>query len=107
MNEGIRMSIRRPVDNDATEIRIGYWDEKHKCYYVAENIVFKKKEEGICSSPAFILPFQTEQVFLRKLLSEIKENGLELNLEVEGELKATKYHLEDMRELTKIIKTGD
>lgn len=100
----VRVSM--PFDRDVLEFSVGKRDEKG-CLYVAQPMIFKKIEEGSIIHPTLQIPSYSSneaQDFLRQLLNEIKRNGLELNLEVEGELKATKVHLEDMRSLVFAIR---
>ena len=65
---------------------------------------WKEHEEGKYMEPTFKLGGYMTGPFLKAFATAAKKNGMNPadDLRMEGELKATKYHLEDMRKLLKV-----
>lgn len=93
--------ICKPIAVRAVEFYIQYRDTDEHATYISEPIVFHKIKHPYSEREPATLALEPEesQFFLRSMLEQLKSNGLELNLEIEGELKATKIHLNDMRSL--------
>ncbi len=103
-----KIYIDKAFGFDGHSVNIVQYDLIKKKTYIAQPLVFKEIKEGACfpNPPTLFVGHQQTPDFLKELLQMIKENGLELNLEAEGELKATKIHLEDMRLLAKVKGRG-
>jgi len=86
-------------------------DQRNGKTHVAEpvQLVFKKLPEGaIDPGPTLRLPRYMGESFLRALAGELDKNNVKTDSDakLQGTLEATKYHLEDMRQLMKLTKGG-
>jgi len=94
-----RIHLIRSGGIDGLQIYIRRYDTDKRKSYIGE-VKFRELEECEIHEPSAVIKGTDMKLFLTELLTEIKDNGLELNIEAEGELKATKVHLEDMRNMT-------
>ena len=74
--------------------------------YIAKSIelIMEEYKPGDLIKPTLMLPGYTSGEFMKEMAEEIKKQGIRTKVDEdnEGELKATKYHLEDLRKITKL-----
>ena len=88
------------------DLEVTLWKRVGDTCFVAKPWVleFEKVDVGSVVKPSMVIPYQMQGKLLKEILKVIDQQGLKLDtdLKMEGELKATKYHLEDMRKLLKV-----
>jgi len=90
---------------DTTEIYITEKDSKGRKFVAKPmNLEFEPMDSGKHHEPSLTIsaPFNDATDFLKNLATALTKAGYqpEVEQELKGELKATKYHLEDLRQLT-------
>ncbi len=65
------------------------------------DLIFERTEEGAPIDPTFKLPMDFRKPLFKALEEALRRDGIkpESESKLEGQLQATKYHLEDMRVL--------
>ena len=65
---------------------------------------FEVKEEGAPKEPVITIPAESAESTLQEMIQDLASRGIQTDQAalVEGELKATKSHLSDMRQLLKL-----
>ncbi len=101
VKEGITISIeQRPF---CAELGIYIVDRRGNDLSVAGpvDLEFHPYKEGDEVKPTLSIPFWMAEEFMQAFVDELSNNGVKTKneLTMEGELNATKYHLEDMRKL--------
>lgn len=95
------VAMRQSFATDSMEIYFFDRGPNYKAVALPMDLVFKKMEEGKEYEPSLRIPGLMLPGFLKALVSALDKSGVRSPSvdKVEGELKATKYHLDDMRRL--------
>ena len=98
------MEIRIYTEPWSTRTKIGFFKEKDGKHYMAKPMVFEFEEYNpmtVINDSTLNLSYDEAHEFLTELSNALNQAGF-VSKNVDGyqsELKATKYHLEDMRAL--------
>jgi len=101
------MKVKIYTTPEFAQLQIIFYEERPDGKrYIAKpvDLIMKEYKEGEPIEPTIILPDFTSQEFMKQMAEEIKKQGIRTKLDEdnEGELKANKYHLEDLRKLLKL-----
>lgn len=89
------------------DFEVVLYQTRHGKYYAAKpmgEFIFEEVKEGGLIEPTFLIPFTMQRELVKSLKEATERLGIKTDSEftLEGELKATKYHLEDMRKILKV-----
>lgn len=106
MENKLRVSIRKSEFTNELEIYIG--EKRFDGMYIAKpvELVLEKHIEGENLDPTIKIGGFLADEFLKVLAEELDNKGIKTDKDerIKGTLDATKYHLEDLRKLLKLIK---
>lgn len=88
---------QRRIDRNAWEIAL--WDKDRQTSYTIEFKSHKVDNEDIQIETTLILDDPNQMEILKSLAEALYQIGILPGTATEAELKATKYHLEDMRKM--------
>jgi len=101
-----QIKFHKNIYKDTLEIFIISYDEKIGRRYIAKplNLIFEEVKDGYVVEPTIEISSFMAEDFLRAWADVLKEYGIikKETTEINGALEATKYHLEDLRQLLKL-----